>query len=306
MAWIYLAESEESASRLNPGSKRSRTAKKTHLRGTSSCQECGAEKSNRLQYGMISPRLKLIISPDWTSSSEDSRVRISRRQALELAWQESEVDYSSKSCASWKKHARPLSSLKTYPQFELADFLKLSAHLPIFGMTVGGRVYLPQALELHTSDGAGSYLPTPTASSAGTNGKSKCPETGKWINARPSLSTMASQNLWPTPRANDSLKRGEFDVTNPRNGLPAAVKRWPTPVATDGKAGFGQGDTTRKSPRLQTVIGGQLNPTWVEWLMGFPPGWTALDALAMQSFPRKQGKPSKSCQESKGSHDQAS
>ena len=20
--------------------------------------------------------------------------------------------------------------------------------------------------------------------------------------------------------------------------------------------------------------GGQLNPDWVEWLMGFPPGWT--------------------------------
>ena len=24
--------------------------------------------------------------------------------------------------------------------------------------------------------------------------------------------------------------------------------------------------------------GGQLNPTWVEWLMGFPTGWTDLEA----------------------------
>ncbi|MDK2600241.1 hypothetical protein QO179_20065 [Bacillus stercoris] len=23
-------------------------------------------------------------------------------------------------------------------------------------------------------------------------------------------------------------------------------------------------------------VGGQLNPTWVEWLMGFPTGWTEL------------------------------
>jgi hypothetical protein len=25
-------------------------------------------------------------------------------------------------------------------------------------------------------------------------------------------------------------------------------------------------------------IGGQLNPNWVEWLMGFPIGWTDLNA----------------------------
>lgn len=25
--------------------------------------------------------------------------------------------------------------------------------------------------------------------------------------------------------------------------------------------------------------GGQLNPTWVEWLMGFPIGWTDLEDL---------------------------
>ncbi len=30
--------------------------------------------------------------------------------------------------------------------------------------------------------------------------------------------------------------------------------------------------------------GGQLNPMWVEWLMGWPPGWTALDVLAMDKF----------------------
>lgn len=29
---------------------------------------------------------------------------------------------------------------------------------------------------------------------------------------------------------------------------------------------------------LATSVGGQLNPTWVEWLMGFPLGWTDLNA----------------------------
>jgi hypothetical protein len=29
-----------------------------------------------------------------------------------------------------------------------------------------------------------------------------------------------------------------------------------------------------------TISGGQLNPTWVEWLMGFPLGWTDLEDSA--------------------------
>ena len=44
---------------------------------------------------------------------------------------------------------------------------------------------------------------------------------------------------WPTPRANDPEKRGDFDAHNRRNGLPAAVKRtprhFPTPTAADGE-----------------------------------------------------------------------
>ena len=31
--------------------------------------------------------------------------------------------------------------------------------------------------------------------------------------------------------------------------------------------------------------GGQLNPTWVEWLMGFPPGWTDLNPSGTPSSP---------------------
>jgi hypothetical protein len=35
--------------------------------------------------------------------------------------------------------------------------------------------------------------------------------------------------------------------------------------------------------------GGQLNPTWVEWLMGFPLGWTDCEHLATPSY-RKSSK----------------
>jgi DNA (cytosine-5)-methyltransferase 1 len=49
---------------------------------------------------------------------------------------------------------------------------------------------------------------------------------------------------------------------------------WTTPCAADAQGSHG-GNNHRS---LRTDVAGQLNPTWVEWLMGFPPGWTDLNA----------------------------
>lgn len=50
-------------------------------------------------------------------------------------------------------------------------------------------------------------------------------------------------------------------------------KMWKTPVAADATGSHG-GNNHRS---LRTDVAGQLNPTWVEWLMGFPIGWTELN-----------------------------
>jgi hypothetical protein len=76
------------------------------------------------------------------------------------------------------------------------------------------------------------------------------------------------------------------DVRDKQGKVPAM---WPTPNA--GKAANEMnlrcsGDGRTKPNKLgwavakadSVPIGGQLNPTWVEWLMGFPAEWTALDA----------------------------
>lgn len=97
---------------------------------------------------------------------------------------------------------------------------------------------------------------------------------------------------WPTPRANDGEKRGNFDTTNPRNGLPAAVKRHMTPTASIGtKCGGrhnGRADTLASQiaelEGLAVSSTGQLNPLWVEWLMGWPAGWTDYAALETDRF----------------------
>ena len=69
-------------------------------------------------------------------------------------------------------------------------------------------------------------------------------------------------NLWPTPRANDAEKRGAI-ANDPRNGLPAAAL-W-----------------REKGEKRER---GQLNPPFVEWLMGWPIGWTDLKPLAMDKY----------------------
>ena len=68
------------------------------------------------------------------------------------------------------------------------------------------------------------------------------------------------------------------------------VELWPTPSATDHK---GSGKTGELRDRMDYAVesggtkskayeqpseSGQLNPEWVEWLMGFPIGWTDLNA----------------------------
>jgi hypothetical protein len=74
---------------------------------------------------------------------------------------------------------------------------------------------------------------------------------------------------------------------NHMNQLPNFIKMFLTPKATD--TGMGEDSESfvkRNGDRsmdcfqsLPSQVGGQLNPTWVEWLMGWPLGWTDLKPL---------------------------
>jgi hypothetical protein len=100
--------------------------------------------------------------------------------------------------------------------------------------------------------------------------------------------------LWPTPRALeidesyegyiDRMKRSgnpkNVGKTRPQN-LTMAVKMLPTPTCHNSKEGAYPAELTRNTPTLATHAGGKLNPMWVEWLMGWPLGWTDLKPLEM-------------------------
>jgi DNA (cytosine-5)-methyltransferase 1 len=114
--------------------------------------------------------------------------------------------------------------------------------------------------------------------------------------------------LWPTPttpnggRSVKHVTDWRSDRTAYHNGkkvqvdLNAAVRMWPTPTATDYK-GAPTGETlqarmemTRGVRLCEEVARGQqtprmtLNPAWVEWLMGWPIGWTDLKPLVTVKF----------------------
>lgn len=75
--------------------------------------------------------------------------------------------------------------------------------------------------------------------------------------------------LFPTPRASNPGSR-----INSKGGKI---------LAQEVEKSVGIRDSSGK---LVNRNGGQLNPQWVEWLMGFPIGWTDLQHLETQSFPK--------------------
>ena len=101
---------------------------------------------------------------------------------------------------------------------------------------------------------------------------------------------MVERGLWPTPKASPSGP-DYARVNRPDSGgddLATAVARralWPTPSANEDAAGTIHGKmqfmlthAAKLSQPEETAQGGQLNPEWVEWLMGYPIGWTDLKA----------------------------
>jgi hypothetical protein len=72
----------------------------------------------------------------------------------------------------------------------------------------------------------------------------------------------------------------------------AAPSMWLTPLANEDAAGTPNGKMQKMLGNHPLIRGttpeewssGTLSPMWVEWLMGFPIGWTGLDALETPRF----------------------
>ena len=131
-------------------------------------------------------------------------------------------------------------------------------------------------------------IPTPTVKSGAQTKENPTPgQTGG--------TTLAGWvQMFPTPT--DPSKGGGTSRSGDRINEPASLHgmarhgRWPTLQATDATKWSNQTAKERREKgcgvRLPHAVqaGGQLNPMWVEWLMGWPLGWTDLKPLGMVKF----------------------
>jgi hypothetical protein len=179
------------------------------------------------------------------SFAADSRVKTSHGPVQEQASTVNARVFGP-STPEWLANFDPGTSLWRTSQGSLFEegLAEFSETWPRSGMTRSGTAYRLPHLELPISEIDSGYLPTPRKTDADRGGRG---------------------DLLQVVRGNPSPS-GHFRI-------------WPTPVADDTghrKRPYSQGGRS-----LSYMAGGQLNPEWTGWLMGFPPKWTELEPSEM-------------------------
>ena len=152
-----------------------------------------------------------------------------------------------------------------------------------------GRPGLQMAAQLWATPSTMDYLPQRSPEAL-----KRLAETARKGRARPSnlreQVCPETMQLWRTPTANDAKNAALPPSQLKRDSLTSQLMRtlYPTPTTGAGlcggtgnyqqlKAKEAAGEITPEERRSMAAgNGGQLNPDWVEWLMGFPVGWTSL------------------------------
>ena len=200
----------------------------------------------------------------------------------------------------------PTSAISTEPPTSESPLLPgafLASHFPAPGSAEAREMTARSGRKccvlLRRQDPLGSWLRTFLESSAWNSTmcfltwKAKATPRGRlYCQLAPSMphTDGIGSGLWPTPRASERSQLNSADnkrdVPNPRGlKLKTAVKMWSTPTKRDAGSLLhctrGAGSLARKNEIIQPLpvqVDGILNPVWVEWLMGYPPGWTELPA----------------------------
>jgi hypothetical protein len=147
-------------------------------------------------------------------------------------------------------------------------------------MTVGGELYLLPTLVQNTNESESGLWLTPTV-----------------------MDGLPPRNLEALERQYQNNRKGRTTHATLREQVvyPPPKEMFPTPTTRDYKGANGFETTKKKMAEglrahmgqlpnaiqhlEQKPIGGTLNPTWVEWLMGWPLGWTDLKPLETGKSP---------------------
>ena len=205
------------------------------------------------------------------------------------------ADYGQKSPVWLAKYDRATSSWRTSQHCLVAQasgeadgLAEFSETWPRSGMMRSGTAFqLPTLVPLTGEIASGSWA-TPRTTD-GTGGARKLDEKGRRVSqSNPNLifgANLADQvRRWSTPRSCSAMAANftENTLTAPFPNLEREVAQsmFPTPTAGDYKDGPSSKTNSQRGraggDTLGVTVAGHLNPTWVEWLMGFPSEWTAL------------------------------
>lgn len=101
---------------------------------------------------------------------------------------------------------------------------------------------------------------------------------------------------WPTPTADDANNVTRTSGAFQSLSRAAQQTQLPTPTTQDAHNNGAPSQLERNAPPRNAVVGGKLNADWVELLMGWPAGWTALPPdsgteIGKRSRGSRKGKP---------------
>ena len=241
----------------------------------------------------------------------DSHAKTSRLQEQEEDWKAPDRGYGLNTGELLANYDQDTSSWRTSQHSLIEDLTKFSDSWPRSGMMRNGIAYQLQPL-VHLTDATGSGLwltpqagdskacttgtqkqkmlthqvliPTPTASTGGANHNSPTTVSGK----RFTMNLAGFAQKFPTPTVHGNYNKKGASKTS-GDGLATIIKKFPTPCSRDWKDnGRSPAELARDSTTLATIAGGKLNPMWVEWLMGFPTGWTDLNNSETQLSHKSQ------------------
>jgi hypothetical protein len=186
----------------------------------------------------------------WIASMRDSLARtLAFLESRQAYLREPDQVFTAKSCALLTQFDPSTSSWRTLQQSFLTDSEPFLETWPRVGMTQGGCAYVHPMSERRITETDGGCWPTP--------------DTRGFVNEG-SLAMLTEMC--------DS--REEYMAMAHRASKSKKARFWPSPTAHNAKETAAPSEGMRNTPTLAHQAGGQLNPEWVEWLMGWPIGWT--------------------------------
>ena len=269
------------------------------------------------------PSMEIRGADQLTFFAEDSPAKTSLRQVKEQELPANVRDYGRNMRDSLAKCGLDLSLPKTHHCFALGDLELSSKTWPRWGIMLDGECSELGLSVRRTSETECGSWPTPKAGQCGMSAKTSGRDVTKSTHlttqvalAEGMINLETGRMKWPTPDANMGNRGTQPNWTPLRKSghtaqysINQAVKdsgklggtptqqKYPTPTCMMGAMFAESNWEKRNSPSLASHVkyispttkeqkkkSSQLNPPWVEWLMGWPIGWTDLKPLATGKY----------------------